>query len=105
MASSSLPKVLSPALLSYLQSHPHLPSSTWYFIAGVTLSVINRPDEIPTVFKYALDKGGGRIPTKPSHDEQLKIARQMREALVKTAPIGGLPKVNQSHTNRDRDLT
>lgn len=93
MAASSLPKILSPALLSYLQGHPQLPSSTWYFITGVTLSVINRPDEIPTVFSYALEKGGEGAPTKPSHDEQLQIARRMREALVKTAPIGGLPKV------------
>lgn len=56
--------------------------------------MINRPDEIPAIFKYALEKGGGRTGAKPSHDEQLKIARQMREALVKTAPIAGLPKVN-----------
>ena len=76
-----------------IEGHPHLPSCSWYFIASVTLSVLNRPDEIPAVFKYALEKGGQKVSTKPSHDEQLKIARQMREALVKTAPIGGLPKV------------
>ncbi|KAL8791545.1 MAG: hypothetical protein Q9195_005873 [Heterodermia aff. obscurata] len=96
MAASSLPKILSPALLSYFQSHPYLPSCSWYFIASVTLSVLNRPDEIPAVFKYALEKGGRNAPAKPSHDEQLKIARQIREALVKTAPIGGLPKAINS---------
>ena len=94
MASSSLPnKILSPTLLSYFQSHPRLPSGSWYFIASVTLSVLNRPDEIPAVFRYALEKGGQKASIKPSHAEQLKIARQIREALVKTAPIGGLPKV------------
>ena len=96
MTVAFLPRIISPTLLSYLQGHPLLPGHTWYFIAGVTLSVINRPDEIPTVFKYALEKGGGSTPTKPSHDEQLKIARRMREALIKAAPIGGLPKVYQS---------
>ena len=34
--------------------------------------------------------------TKPQHDEQLLIARKLREALVKAAPIGGLPKVQST---------
>ena len=76
-----------------IEGHPHLPSCSWYFIASVTLSVLNRPDEIPVVFKYALEKGGQKASTKPSHDAQHKSARQIREAWVKTAPIGGLPKV------------
>jgi len=93
MAPSSLPQILSPALLSFLRGHPSLPAHSWYFIAGVTLSVINRPDEIPIVFQHALEKGGGKEDTKPEHVEQLMIARKMREGLVKSAAIGGLPKV------------
>lgn len=41
-----------------------------------------------------MEKGGDRIEASPGHDEKLKIARKMREALVKAAPIGGLPKVS-----------
>ncbi len=92
MSPVSLPAIATPALLSSIRGHPQLPLHAWYFITGVTLSVLNRPDEIPKVFQYALEKGPGRFDSKPQHDEQLEIARKMREALVKAAPIGGLPK-------------
>ena len=93
MAQGKLPTVLSPALLSSIRTHPHLPRHSWYFITGVALSALNRPDEIPLVFKEALAKGAGLGDSEPSHSEQLTIARKMREALVKAAPIAGLPKV------------
>lgn len=94
MSPTTLPAIATPALLSSIRAHPQLPLHTWYFIAGVTLSVLNRPDEIPKVFRYAVEKGVGRAADgkPPKHEEQLEVARKMREALVKTAPIGGLPK-------------
>lgn len=95
MVPPALPQVFSPALLSYVRSHPQLPTHSWYFIAGVTLSVLNRPDEIPVVFQQALERGGGTEDTIPEHSEQLTIARRMREGLVKSAAIGGLPKVGR----------
>ena len=85
--------VITPALLSSIRGQPHLPRHAWYFLTGVTLSVLNLPHEIPTVFKYAIEKGAGSCDVKPGHEEQLEIARKMREALLKAAPIGGLPKV------------
>ena len=88
-----MPSIITPALLSLIKGHPQLPRHAWYFLTGVTLSVLNLPHEIPTVFKHAIEKGAGIHDTKPGHDEQLEIARKMREALVKAAPIGGLPKV------------
>ena len=91
-----LPSLLTPALLSAIRGQPHLPSHAWYFVAGVALSVLNRPDDIADVFKHALEKGPARVDAKPGHDEQLVIARKMREALVKAAAIGGLPKVRSS---------
>lgn len=90
----TLPAVLTPALLSSIRGQPRLPSHTWYFIASVTLSVINRPDEIPKVFNYALEHDVNTSDTaKPNHDEQLKVARKLREGLVKSAAVIGLPKV------------
>ena len=88
-----LPRIVSPALLSYLRGHPQLPTHSWFFIAGVTLSVLNRPDEIPIVLQRALDPGGAKQDAKMEHAEQLMIARKMREGLIKSAAIGGLPKV------------
>lgn len=87
--------VITPALLASIRGQPHLPRHAWYFLTGVTLSVLNLPNEIATVFKHAIEKGPGSCDTKPGHDEQLEIVRKMREALVKAAPIGGLPKVSR----------
>ncbi|KAF2461547.1 AhpD-like protein [Lineolata rhizophorae] len=94
MSPAKVSAVITPAFLSALRSHPHLPTHSWYFIAGVTLSAINRPDEIPTVFNYALEHGVGPAPesSKPAAAEQLQIARRLREGLVKSAAVVGLPK-------------
>ncbi|KAL9120509.1 MAG: hypothetical protein Q9187_002933 [Circinaria calcarea] len=88
----ALPSLVTPALLTLIRGQPQLPAHSWYFIAGVTLSVLNRPDEIAKVFKHAIEGGPGSLEKKPEPEEQLQIARRMREALVKAAPIGGLPK-------------
>jgi hypothetical protein len=93
---TNLPEIATPVLLSSVRNHSHLPPHSWYFIAAVALSILNRPDEIPKVFRYALEKGAGPgldATTTPDHAEQLQIARKMREALVKAIPIGGVPKV------------
>ncbi|MCJ1314356.1 hypothetical protein MMC25_008038 [Agyrium rufum] len=92
MSAASLPSLITPALLSTIRMQPHLPAHSWYFIAGVTLSILNRPDDIGTIFKHAIEAGPGPNDTQPSGEEQLLIARKMREALIKAAPIGGLPK-------------
>ncbi|KAL8952464.1 MAG: hypothetical protein Q9222_001626 [Ikaeria aurantiellina] len=76
-------------LLPSLRQTPNLPPRSWYFIAGVTLSTLNRPDEVKEVFQYALKEDGD------SAESRTAIARRMREALVKAAVIGGLPKVGQ----------
>lgn len=78
-----------PSLLSSLRLTPNLPPQSWYLVAGVTLSSLNRPNDIAHVFEYAIEKDGG------SAASQLAIARRLRESLIKAAPIGGLPKVGQ----------
>lgn len=86
---------LLPSFLPSLRLTPNLPPQSWYLIAGVTLSTLNRPDDIPHVFQYAIEQDGG------SAESQLAIARRLREALVKAAPIGGLPKVGQESEEHD----
>ena len=90
---ASLPAIITLKLLSTMRAHPQLPPHTWYFVAGATLSTLNRPDQLSAVFKNAI--GGDGTPELPE-DEQLKVARRMREALVKGAAIVGLPKVCES---------
>ncbi|KAL2259555.1 hypothetical protein VTK26DRAFT_6727 [Humicola hyalothermophila] len=89
---SSLPGIVTPALLSSIRSRPNLPTHTWYIIAATTLSQLNRPDEIQKVYQHALDHGPGQADAVPSHDEKMSISRRMREALIKVAAVGGVPR-------------
>lgn len=61
---------------------------------------MNRPEEISTVFKHAIENGGGSADAELGHAERFAIARRMREALVKAAAIGGLPRVSLSTRQR-----
>jgi hypothetical protein len=90
---TSLPAIITPTLLSSIRSYPNLPGHTWYLIATATLSQLNRPDEIPQVYLHALGHGAGLADSAPSADEKLRISRRMREALIKAAAVGGIPRV------------
>ena len=118
-----LPPLLTQSLLHSIRTQPHLPPHAWYFVTGVTLSILNRPDELPKVLSHALKLGAGSgsdserfnlsnnntggtatesieardhdsgSGSTTSREEQILIARKLREALIKSAAIGGLPKV------------
>jgi hypothetical protein len=95
-----LAPVITPALLSTLRNHPTLPRDTWYLIAATTLTVLNRPDEIPKVYRYAIERGSdGLADYQPDLEEQLKISRRLREALIKASAISGVPKVIGANDN------
>lgn len=84
--------IVTPALLSSIRSTPHLPNNVYFFVACSTLSTLNLPQEIPHVLRFALERGGGSIDSKPEHKDQLKIVRKMRESIIKLVAIAGLPK-------------
>ena len=85
--------IMTEALISAIRTHPQLPRHSWYFISGVTLSALNRPEEIATVYSHAIGEGVDEPQNQPSQDERLEISRKLREALVKSSAICGLPKV------------
>ncbi|RDW71293.1 hypothetical protein BP6252_07856 [Coleophoma cylindrospora] len=89
---------LTPALLSSLSQQPNLPKDSWYFVVATTLCILNRPDQIPTVFQHAVEnsiQGGEQTLTQES---QLFIARRIRESLIKASAVGGVPKtINALH--------
>ncbi|KAF5660003.1 carboxymuconolactone decarboxylase [Fusarium denticulatum] len=88
--------ILTPALLAAIRKQPGLPRHTWYFITATTLSALNRPDELPEVFKNAIGEGSGTTGNSvPSRDYQLHISRRLREALLKASAVGGMPKVGR----------
>ena len=90
---TSLAPIVTPALISTIRRYPNLPRHTWYFVAATTLSIINRPDEIPKIYKHAIDFGQEQADATPNVEEQLAISRRIREAIIKSAAVGGLPKV------------
>lgn len=82
--------ILNGARLATLAATPGLAGS-WYYIAAATFSVCNQPDEIPRLFEYMLERTKGQ-------KEQYEMAQKMREALLKGAALGGLPKSINSLT-------
>jgi alkylhydroperoxidase/carboxymuconolactone decarboxylase family protein YurZ len=85
--------ILTPALLATIRKQPNLPRNTWYFITATTLSALNRSDELPRVLKSAFEEGSCASGDSAStHDEQLRISRRLREALLKASAVGGMPK-------------
>ncbi|KAK8160574.1 AhpD-like protein [Phyllosticta citrichinensis] len=96
MSSTKLQSIITPAILHSLRTQPHL-ARNWYYVAGVTLSALNRPDEVPNLLISALkdsasptsaDGGSGL-----SLEEQLHVIRRLREGLIKSAAVVGVPKV------------
>lgn len=95
--SGNRPTSLTPRVLDTLRSQPGMPGDMWYATVATTLCVLNRPQEIPDVYRHAVaaDPGAGTAGTVADHERQLRIARRLREALLKTSAIGGLPKVSK----------
>lgn len=90
---ASATPILTPTLLAAIRKQPNLPRNTWYFITATTLSALNRPDEVPGVYRDAVKAHTSIAGATPGHDEQLGISRRLREALIKASAVGGLPKV------------
>lgn len=99
--SGHLPTALTPRLLDTLRSQPGLPGDVWYAIVATTLCILNRPEDIQGVYRHAVaadagaGPGAGTADAVADHARQLRIARRLREALLKTSAIGGLPKVSK----------
>lgn len=80
--------ILTPARLQTLSSFPLL-SSNWYYLAAATFSVCNAPEEVPVILEYMLQKTSGQT-------QQFEVAQKIREAILKSAALGGLPKAINS---------
>lgn len=87
MPSRKEPYPIDTEFLSELRDNPTTPKDSWYFIAAATLTVLNRPDDVALVLSHA-------IANTTDAKEQLRVTRRIREALIKSAGIGGLPKVS-----------
>jgi hypothetical protein len=93
MPQSALVPVLTSDLMNSIREHPDLPPHTWYIIAAATLTILNRPDEVSRIYEHALSFVPSSTVSGPEHEAQMTILRRMREALIKTSAVGGVPKV------------
>ncbi|KUI60051.1 hypothetical protein VP1G_07308 [Cytospora mali] len=87
--------VVTPKLLDSFRSQENLPDDVWYIVVATTLCILNRPEEIQTVYEHAVARGyndQGQNGVALADSGRLRIARRLREALLKTSAIGGLPK-------------
>jgi hypothetical protein len=86
MPSNVNKQILTSDFIASIATAEDLPTDVWYFIVAVTLSSLNLPEETGAILHYTID-------AKPEV-EQVRIARRIREALIKSAPVVGLPKVS-----------
>lgn len=101
--------IATPDLLDALRRQPGLPDDVWYVVAATALCVLNLPEQVPAVYRHAVQRHGSRSSSSssngslpngtgppaqvPDHDDvQRRIARRLREALLKASAIGGMPK-------------
>ncbi|GMM32574.1 Pxp2 protein [Martiniozyma asiatica (nom. inval.)] len=112
--------ILSPQRLHKLSALPHL-QSTWYLITAATLTVCNKPEQIPYLYHYVLHQNQnlpiGSINNVLSEFESIQatgenrnfspyrtntqlfqISEKFRETILKTAPLSGLPHAINSLT-------
>lgn len=82
--------ILTPARIKTLSSFSLL-QNNWYYLAAATLSVCNAPSEVPVLFEYIIKN----IPADDKH-AQFESAQKIREAILKSAALGGLPKAINS---------
>jgi len=87
MSFEKRPAVFSRETLDELQNTRGIPNDSWYVIAAATLCCLNRPDDLILVFKHAIESA-------KDPQEQMRIARRIREALIKSAGICGLPRAS-----------
>ena len=87
MSSGRNPSSIDTEFLNELRDNSNIPKDSWYFIAAATLTVLNRPENVVLVLSHAI---GSTTDAK----EQLRVTRRIREALIKSASIGGLPKAS-----------
>ena len=69
----------------------------WAVVAAVSFSAANVADAVPLVFQYALDelvRGQQQPNSDEARSEQLVLARKIREAVLQSGLLSGMPRVS-----------
>lgn len=84
---SAQQEFITSHFVTQLKQQPSLPHDSWYFISAAVLCALNRRDDVPILFQYAIED-------VHSLGDRQKIAARYREALIKVIPVSGMPKVS-----------
>ena len=85
---------LDSASASSSSSDQHL----WAIVAAVSFSAANVAEAVPLVFQYALDglvRGQQQPDSDEARSEQLALARKIREAVLQSGLLSGMPRVSR----------
>jgi hypothetical protein len=83
--------------------------TTWWILVVTALSTGNRPDAVPFVFKYVLEKlekvqADFGVFGEKAHEEKLLLARKFRDVLFKSGMVAGYSKVSTCSTDISLNL-
>ncbi|ODQ66108.1 hypothetical protein NADFUDRAFT_51376 [Nadsonia fulvescens var. elongata DSM 6958] len=93
--------ILTTQRLVHLSTAYPMITNSWYFIAAATLSVCNSPQSVPQILNYIIPENvspttslthSAISQSSSEHQDQFRKVQKMREALLKSAALGGLPK-------------
>lgn len=87
MSSKQGLSIVTADLIAKVENTPDLPPDTWYLICAAVLCALNEPTEVAALFKHLIHDVQGDLA------EQKRLATRYREALIKLAPLSGMPKV------------
>ncbi|KAJ2922468.1 hypothetical protein H1R20_g14632, partial [Candolleomyces eurysporus] len=68
-------------------------TSPWYIVVAVALSASNKADGVPRVLEHMLNE---ELPKDAKVEDQMALARKLREAVFKSGLISGYPKAINS---------
>ncbi|GBE82767.1 hypothetical protein BKA93DRAFT_526001 [Sparassis latifolia] len=75
-------------------------SNPWYLVAAVAFSASNKAEAVPLVFAFVLSElklaQGRESETEKAREQQLRLARRIREALLQSGVLTGIPRVIDS---------
>ena len=70
----------------------------WAIVAAVSFSAANVADAVPLVFQFALDdlvRAQQQPDSNEARSEQLALARKIREAVLQSGLLSGMPRVSR----------
>ena len=98
MADLATPEFLSSLKATYPPETPNSPPHLWAIVAAVAFGASNVPEAVPAVFTYALQdlirsQQATGISGDTAHEAQLLLARKIREAILQSGLLSGMPRV------------